>query len=191
MHSKSFVAGKLNAAVVMEDPGYGKAVEEDKYLTILTCAAIETPKDVLFAYDRFDDRSVIENSANKQAKQAWNLGAALEKSEAAVYVHAFMVFMMMALMTAFRARQEADNQAVAQGKDSGMEQYRREVERANRDKVLVREGDCSAVLWSWELAVLAGIHLRKHASENPEAILKRYGVAANGRASPTPGGPSP
>jgi len=191
VHSKSFVAGKLNAAVVMEDPLYGKAPEEDKHLTILTCAAMETSKDVLFAYDRFDDRSVIENSANKQAKQAWTLGAALEKSEAAVYVHTFMVFMMMALMAAFRARQEADNQAVAQGTDTGMEQYRRDVERANRDKVLVREGDCYAVLWSWELAVLGGIHLRKHATESVEAILKRYGVAADDRASPTPGGQSP
>jgi hypothetical protein len=191
VHSKSFVAGKLNAAVVMEDPEYRKAAEQDKYLTILTCAAIDTPKDALFAYDRFDDRSVIENSGNKQAKQAWKLGTALEKSEAAVYVHSFMVFMMMALMTAFRARQEADNQAVAQGKDTGMEQYRRDVERANRDKVLVREGDCYAVLWSWELAVLGGIHLRKHASENAEAILQRYGVVPDGRASPTPGGQSP
>lgn len=191
VHSKSFVANTLNAAVVLEDPSYPDPRDKEKYLTILTCAPMETPKNVLFAYDRFDDRSVIENSGNKEAKQAWNLQAPLEKSEAAVYLHAFMVFMMMALIAAFRARQEVDNKALAQEKETGMERYRREVERANRDKVLVREGDCYAVLWAWELAVLAGIQLRKHASENVEAILERYGVVIDGRNRPTPGGQSP
>lgn len=191
VHSKSFVAGRLNAAVVMDDPLYRDPPEEEKYLTILTCAPMETAKDVLFAYDRFQDRSVIENSGNKEAKQAWNLETPLEKSEAAVYLHVFMVFMMMALMAAFRARQEGENKALAQGKETGMERYRREVERANRDKILVREGGCYAVLWSWELAVLAGIQLRNHASEHVEAILKRYGVVIDGRDCPTPRGQSP
>lgn len=190
-HSKSFVAGKLNAAVVVEDPGYSKRPEEDKYLTVLTCAPMKTPQDVLFAYDRFDDRSVIENTGNKEAKQAWKLGAALEKSEAAVYVHTFMVFMLMALVTAFRARQQMDNQAVAQGNDTGMQRYRREVERANRNKVLVREGVCYAVLWAWEFAALAGVHLRNHASENVEAILLRYGVTVHRQNGPMSGGQSP
>ena len=88
-----------------------------------------------------------------------------------------MVFMIMALVTAFRARQQMDNQAVAEGKDTGMQRYRREVDRANRDKVLVRDGVCYAVLWAWEFAALAGVHLRHHAAENGEAILLRYGVA--------------
>lgn len=188
VHSKSFVANKLNVAVVMEDPLYPDPSEEDKHLTILTCAAMETPRDALFAYDRFDDRSVIENSGNKEAKQAWKLQAPLEKSEAAVYLHAFMVFTLMALMAAFRARQAADEEAGAQGKESGMERYRREVERANRDKVLVRDGGCYAVLWAWELAVLGGMQLRWHATESVETILARYGVVIGqgppGRQSP-------
>jgi hypothetical protein len=143
---------------------------------------------VLYAYDRFDDRSVIENSGNKEAKQAWKLEAPLEKSEAAVYLHTFMVFMMMALMAAFRAQEEVDNKALAQGKDTGMERYRREVERANRDKVLVRDGECYAVLWAWELAVLGGMQLRWHDTESVETILARYGVVST---KGKPGGPSP
>jgi len=188
VHSKSFVANKLNAAVVMEDPSYPDPSENEKYLTILTCAAMETPKDVLFAYDRFDGRSIIENSGNKEAKQAWKLQAPLEKSEAAVYLHVFMVFMMMALMAAFRARQAAEEEARAQGHETGMERYRREVERANRHKVLVREGNCYAVLWAWEFAVLAGIQLRKHPTESVESVLERYGVVY---AKDTPGGLPP
>lgn len=191
VHSKSFVAGRLNAAVVLEDPLYPDPPDEEKYLTILTCAPMETPKDVLFAYDRFDDRSVIENTGNKEAKQAWNLQAPLEKSEAAVYLHAFMVFMMMALMAAFRAQQEVDEEALAQGQETGMERYRQAVERANRDKVLVRDGECYAVLWAWELAVLGGMQLRWHASEDVHSILKRYGVVTDGGSPGASGGPSP
>lgn len=192
VHSKSFVANKLNAAVVLEDPSYPDPPKDEKYLTILTCAGMETPRDVLYAYDRFDDRSVIENSGNKEAKQAWKLEAPLEKSEGAVYLHAFTVFMTMALMAAFRARQEAENKAVAQGKETGMQRYRREVERANRGKVLVRDGECYAVLWAWELAVLGGMQLRWHVTDSVEAILERYGVVSDdGRARSTPGGPSP
>jgi hypothetical protein len=190
VYSKSFVAGKLNAAVVLEDPNYPKDADSED-LTILTCAAMQTSADALFAYDRFDSRSVIENTGNKQAKQAWKLGAALEKSEAAVYVHTFMVFLMMALVTAFRAHQLRDQDAVAQGQDTGMERYRREVERANRDKVLVREGNYYAVLWAWEFAALAGVHVRHHATENVETILQRYGAARPGPNRPEGSGSSP
>ena len=190
-NSKSFVAGKLNAAVVLEDPVYAKPPEEDRYLTILTCAAMKTSADVLFAYDRFDSRGVIENSGNKQAKQAWKLGAALEKSEAAVYLHTFMVFMLMALMAAFRAHQLSQDQAAAQGEETGMERYRREVERANRDKVLVRDGNLYAVLWAWEFATLAGVRLRNHATQDVAVILKRYGVLADDGNASVSGDPSP
>jgi hypothetical protein len=95
---------------------------------------------------------------------------------------------MMALVTAFRAHQLSDQDAVAQGEDTGMERYRREVERANRDKVLVREGNYYAVLLGWEFAALAGIHVRHHATENVETILQRYGAGPN---RPEPSGSSP
>jgi len=170
------------------DPAYPDPPDEEKYLTILTCAGMKTPNDVLYAYDRFDDRSVIENSGNKEAKQAWKLEATLEKSEAAVYLHTFMVFILMALMATFRAQEEADNKALARGKDNGMERYRREVERANRDKVVVRDGECYAVLWAWELAVLGGMQLRWHDTESVETILACYGVVSTQGKS---GGPSP
>ena len=47
--------------------------------------------------------------------------------------------------------------------------------RANRDKVLVRDGDRYAILWAWELAVLAGLKLRWHPTDTAETILARYG----------------
>lgn len=186
IHSKSFVSGRLNAAVVMEDPSYPRAPEDEKHLVILTCAPMDNPRDVLFAYDRFDARGVVENSGNKQAKREWTLEAPLEKSEAAVYLHVYFVFMLMGLLAAFRAHQAGEQQAEARGEDTGMARYRRAVERANRDKVLVREGDCYAILWAWELAVLAGLRLRWHPTETTDTILERYGVGPGGSQGPSP-----
>jgi hypothetical protein len=153
---------------------------------ILTCAPLDTPGDVLFAYDRFDARGAIENSGHKQAKREWTLEAPLEKSEAAVYLHVYVVFMLMGLLAAFRAQQAGEQQAEARGEDTGMARYRRAVERANRDKVLVRDGDCYAILWAWELAVLAGLQLRWHPTETAATILARYGVGPGGSQGPSP-----
>jgi hypothetical protein len=179
VHSKKFVPNRLNAAVVMEDPSYPRP-EDDEYLVIVTCAAMETAKDVLFAYDRFDARGVIENSGNKQAKREWTLESPLEKSEAAVQLHVHFVFMLMGLVAAFRAQEHTDARAEMRGQDTGMGRYRREVEWANRDKVLVRDGDCYGVMFGWELAMLAGMKLRWHSGETVTSILKRYGVQSTG-----------
>ena len=154
---------------------------------MLTCAAARPGGPA----DLSQDFRAGENSGNKQAKQAWKLGAALEKSEAAVYLHTFMVFMLMALMAAFRARQALDDQAAAHGEETGMERYRREVERANRNKVLVRDANHYAVLWAWEFATLAGVRLRDHGAQDVAAILKRYGVVPGGQSTSLSGDPSP
>jgi len=181
VHSKAFVSGRLNAAVVLADPTYPHA-DPDEPLVILTSAPLDTPRDALFAYDRFDARGVIENSGNKQAKREWTLETPLEKSEAAVYVHVHFVFLLMGLLAAFRADQVAEQTADAQGQETGMARYRRAVERANRDKVLVRNGDRYAILWAWELAVLAGLRLRWHPAETAATIRARYAGRGDGPA---------
>lgn len=179
VHAKTFVPGRLNAAVVLADPTY-PAADPDAPLVILTSAPLATAQDALFAYDRFDARGVIENSGNKQAKREWTLETPLEKSEAAVYLHVHVVFLLMGLLAAFRADQAAEQTAGARGEETGMARYRRAVERATRDRVLVRDGDRYAILWAWELAVVAGLRLRWHPAETAATILARYG-----------GGPSP
>jgi hypothetical protein len=176
LNSKSFEPGRLQAAVVLEDPTYPSA-NPDEPLVILTPQPMREAKDALFAYDRFDARGVIENSANKEGKRAWNLEAPLEKSEPAVYLHAHLVFLTMAVMAAFRAQQLTEAKAEAHGEDTGMAQYRRDLQRANRGKAVIRLGNYYAVLWNWELAVLLGLDLNWHPGETAEGILARYGAA--------------
>ncbi|MEW6670012.1 MAG: hypothetical protein AB1512_32785 [Thermodesulfobacteriota bacterium] len=181
VHCKKFVPNRLNAAVVMEDPSYPPP-DDDEYLVIVSCAPMETARDVLFAYDRFDARGVIENSGNKQAKREWMLEAPLERSEQAVHLHVHFVFMLMGLLAAFRAQERSDAKGEIRGQDTGMGRYRREVERANREKVLVREGECYGVMFSWELAIVAGLKLRWRPSESVESVLERYGVSCPARS---------
>ncbi len=54
----------------------------------------------------------------------------------------------------------SDNRALAQQGDRhvAVRQYRREVERASRDKVMVCGGGCHAVLWVQKFAALADVH---------------------------------
>jgi len=127
---------------------------------------------------------VIENSGNKQAKREWTLEAPLEKSEAAVLLHVHFVFLLMALLAAFRVHQEAEEKAEAMGEETGMARWRRAVERTNRDKVLVRDGDGYAILLGWELAVICGIRLRWHPTETVSTILERYGVVPASKGEP-------
>jgi len=93
-------------------------------------------------------------------------------------VHVHFVFLLMGLLAAFRADQAAE----ARGEETGMARYRRAVERANRDRVLVRDGDRYAILWAWELAVLAGLRLRWHPAETAATIRTRYAGRGDGPA---------
>jgi hypothetical protein len=183
IHSKSFVPGRLNAAVVISDPSYPRPDDKDK-LVVITPAPLSSAQEVLFAYDRFDERGVIENSGNKQAKQEWKLEAPLEKSEAAVYLHAHFVFMLMGLMAAFRMQQHADEKSEAAGQETGMGRYRQAIERENRDKVIIRDGDCYAIIYAWEMVILCGKTLRGHEQETASMVLARYGVGSESPPGP-------
>lgn len=186
VYQKSFRPNTVNAVVVLADPDY--AQEEGEELVILTDAPVDTTAEGLFAYDRFSSRGIIENSGNREAKQPWKLLSPLEKSEAAVYLHVYFVFLMMALVAAFRARQEKEQAAQATGPSrprSGMQRYRQQLRMENRDKVLVRIGDLYGIFRTWELMVVIGLEVATHEGESVASILSRYGVGgAGGGASP-------
>jgi len=63
------------------------------------------PSDDAFA--GFDDRSLVENICNREAKESWFLEHHPKRSEAGVRVHAYLVFTCMVLVTAFRLHRQA------------------------------------------------------------------------------------
>ncbi|RZB34741.1 MAG: hypothetical protein SRB1_00509 [Desulfobacteraceae bacterium Eth-SRB1] len=53
------------------------------------------------AFNRYDDRSLIENKLFREVKQNWHLMHPPKKTKDGVCVHAYMVMVMKALTTAF------------------------------------------------------------------------------------------
>ena len=153
----------------------GAPKDAEKEVVILTT---DPSPDPFVAFDAYDDRSLIENSCNREAKEHWFLEHHPKRSEAGVRVHAYFVFLCMALMSGFRACQAQAEEAERHGEELGITRYRRQLYVRNRDKVAVFIGACFGIFRSYELALLAGLTVRDRAmmGENAQTVLQRYGV---------------
>jgi len=150
----------------------GDAQDFDEEPVLLTT---DPNPDPFAAFDAYDDRSLIENTCNREAKESWFLERHPKRTEAGVRVQTYFVFLCMALLAAFRAEKAKSDAAERRGAETGASRYRRALRRENRDKVAVFIGDAYGILRSWEFAVLAGVVVREHAEvgETAEAILAR------------------
>lgn len=168
--SKKFEPRLLRATVVLRWKGVDQELGDEPVL--LTS---DPNPDPFAAFDAYDDRSLIENTCNREAKETWFLERHPKRSEAGVRVQTYFVFLCMALLAAFRAEKAKAEAAERRGAETGMSRYRRALMRENRDKVAVFIDHTYAILRSWEFAVLAGIVVREHAEQGDtaESILER------------------
>lgn len=172
-NSKSFQPKLLRATVVLQWDG--APANADKEVVMLTTNPADDP---FVAFDAYDDRSLIENSCNREAKEHWFLEHHPKRSEAGVRVHAYFVFLCMALVAAFRLYKSKTDEAERRGQDTGIARYRRQLEKANRDKLVVFLGEHFGIFRSWEFALLVGVTVREHAvaGETAHTVLHRYGA---------------
>lgn len=170
-NAKSFDPKRLNASVVLRWDGAPKDAEKE--VVILTTNPATDP---FVAFDAYDDRSLIENTCNREAKEAWFLEHHPKRSEAGVRVHAYFVFLCMALVSAFRLYKEKTDEAERRGEDTGIARYRRQLELQNRDKVVVFIGEHFGIFRNFEFALLLGASVRDRRlmGESAEAVLARY-----------------
>ncbi len=126
------------------------------------------------AFDAYDDRSLIENTCNREAKEAWFLEHHPKRSEAGVRVHAYFVFLCMALMASYRLHKEKTDEAERRGKQTGTTRYRRKLEAENRDKVIVFIPGYFGIFRNFEIFLLMGGRVREPAGQTAETILDRY-----------------
>jgi hypothetical protein len=168
--SKKFEPRLLRATVVLRWKGVEQELGDEPVL--LTS---DPNPDPFAAFDAYDDRSLIENTCNREAKETWFLERHPKRSEAGVRVQTYFVFLCMALLAAFRTEKAKAEAAERRGAETGMSRYRRALMRENRDKVAVFIDRTYAILRSWEFAVLAGIVVREHAQQGDtaESILER------------------
>jgi hypothetical protein len=172
-NSKSFQPKLLRATVVLQWDGAPKDAEKE--VVLLT----NDPADDPFkAFDAYDDRSLIENGCNREAKEHWFLEHHPKRSEAGMRVHTHFVFFCMALVAAFRLHKAKTDEAERRGQDTGIARYRRKLEMDNRDKVVVFIGEHFAILKNWEMLLLLGVPVRERTvmGESAETVLRRYGA---------------
>jgi hypothetical protein len=172
-NSKNFQPKLLRATVVLRWDGAPKDAEKE--VVLLTTHPADDP---FVAFDAYDDRSLIENGCNREAKEHWFLERHPQRSEAGVRVHAYFVFVCMAMVAAFRLYKSKTDEAERRGQDTGIARYRRRLEMTNRDKVVVFIGEHFGILRSWEFALLVGVTVRERvvAGETVHTVLRRYGV---------------
>ncbi|MEK7756387.1 MAG: hypothetical protein AAB385_04165, partial [Planctomycetota bacterium] len=154
-NAKDFRPKLINATVVLRWDGAPKDAEKE--VVILTT---DPATDPFVAFDAYDDRSLIENTCNREAKESWFLEHHPKRSEAGVRVHAYFVFLCMAVVTAFRLYQQKVEEAERRGEDTGIGRYRRQLEAANRDKVIVFCGEHFGIFRNYEVLMLVGVSVR-------------------------------
>lgn len=172
-HAKCFEPKLLNATVVLRWDGAPADVEKE--VVFLTT---DPANDPFVAFDAYDDRSLIENTCNREAKESWFLEHHPKRSEAGMRVHAYFVFMCMGLIAAFRSYKEQALEAERKGEDTGISRFRRQLEFKNRDKVVVFCGEHFGIFRNFELVMLLGGMVRDRAlmGESQHTVLQRYGA---------------
>jgi Transposase DDE domain len=150
----------LNAVVVKTWDNQTPPV--DKQVVMVTNREV---KDPFVAFDRYDDRSLIENNLFRETKQNWYLEDPPKKTRAGVFVQVYMVMAMKALTKAFLMWQEEQARLDALGQETTWEMYRRKLKMLNRNKLIVFVENNFGIFLSHEVIMLVDVPVHKTAKE--------------------------
>jgi hypothetical protein len=150
----------LNAVVVKTWDNQTPPV--DKQVVFVTNREV---KDPFVAFDRYDDRSLMENNLFRETKQDWHLEEAPKKTREGVFVQVYMVMAMKALTKAFLMWQEEQSRLHELGQETTWEMYRRKLKMLNRNKLIVFVGAYFGIFLSHEVIMLVDVPVHKTAQE--------------------------
>jgi hypothetical protein len=162
----------LNAVVVKK--WNNKAPPVEKQIVFVTNMDV---KDPFIAFDRYDERSLMENNLFREVKQNWHLEHPPKKTREGVYIQTYTTMAMKALTTAFLTWQEQQLQLEALGKQSTWQMYRRKLKVRNRNKLIVFAGRHFGIFPSHEVFMLANVPVRdteKELSISREQVYAKY-----------------
>jgi len=134
----------------------------DKQVVFVTNREV---KDPFVAFDRYDDRSLIENNLFRETKQDWYLEDPPKKTREGVFVQVYVVMAMKALTKAFLMWQEEQARLHELGKETSWEMYRRKLKMLNRNKLIVFVGSYFGIFLSHEVIMLVNVPVHKTAKE--------------------------
>lgn len=171
-NKKDYEPIPLNAVVVKTWDN--KTPPLDKQIVFVTNMDVKNP---FLTFDRYDDRSLIENKLFREVKQNWHFEHPPKKTREGVYVQAYMTMGMKALTTAFLKWQEDQMQLQALGKYSTWEMYRRKLKVLNRNKLIVFVDNHFGIFPSHEVFMLANVPVHDIAEElniTREQVYAKY-----------------
>ena len=151
-NKKDYQPIPLNAVVVKTWDNNTPPV--DKQVVLVTNGDVQDP---FIAFDRYDDRSLIENNLFRETKQNWCLQHPPKKSKEGVWVQVYIVMAMKALSTAFLMWQQEQARRHQAGEQTSWNMYRRKLKAFNRNKLIVFIGNSFGIFFSHEVFMLAGI----------------------------------
>ena len=134
-------------------------------------------KDPFITFDRYDDRSLMENKLFREVKQNWHFEHPPKKNKEGVHIQVFMTMAMKALTTAFLKWQQAQLKLEALGKPSTWEMYRRKLKVLNQNKLIVFADDYFGIFPSHEVFMLADVPIRdteKELNINRDQVYAKY-----------------
>jgi hypothetical protein len=76
----------------------GKEIPPERQWGFITTLPLNTPKRVLRAYAKYDDRSLIENKEYREMKQGWHLKKFWGKGTESIYSHIYFSLIMFNLV---------------------------------------------------------------------------------------------
>jgi len=162
----------LNAVVVKTWDNKTPPIE--KQVVFVTNIGV---KDPFITFDRYDDRSLMENKLFREVKQNWHFEHPPKKTKEGVYIQTYMTMAMKALTTAFLKWQEEQLQLEALGKHSTWQMYRRKLKVLNRNKLIVFVDQHFGIFPSHEVFMLANVPVHDIAKElniTREQIYAKY-----------------
>jgi len=162
----------LNAVVVKKWDN--KTPPLEKQVVFVTNMDVRDP---FITFDRYDERSLMENNLFREVKQNWHLEHPPKKSNEGVYIQTYTTMAMKALTTAFLKWQEEQLQLEALGKQTTWQMYRRKLKVLNRNKLIVFIGSHFGIFPSHEVFMLANVPVYKTEEElniSREQIYAKY-----------------
>jgi hypothetical protein len=169
---KDYESTPLNAVVVKTWDN--KTPPVDKQVVLVTNGSVQDP---FIAFDRYDERSLIENNLFRDTKQNWCLENPPKKTREGVWVQVYTVMAMKALTTAFLIWQEEQMRLHMAGEQTSWDMYRRKLKSLNRNKLIAFVGLWFGIFYSHEVFILAGVPVRDAEKElkiTREQIYTRY-----------------
>jgi hypothetical protein len=165
VHSKKFVPTPLHATVVLSWPDRSKherddAQEHDESSKGPLVLISARPQAGLFRFERYDERSLIENWVNRDGKQYFGLGATLARNEQAMWSATVFSAVALALYRALTIERERAMDALDRRSEVlGVLRYRRQCEMKNRGQIIIVVDDLYAVMPMYDFAAMSGFNV--------------------------------